>query len=387
MSGHVDNSPFQPPFWLPEGQSQTIIGARFARHPKIQFERERLNTDDGDFIDLDWNIPGLHEINTELAQQQSQLSSKQHNTSEIEHGSLAQAPLQAISTESSQQETTPLSSQQETARLTHPEFTGPALVLFHGLEGSSESHYAQSICHDFRQLGWAVVVAHFRGCSGENNRLPRSYFSGDTRDVAYIMQNIQRRLPNAQWYAAGVSMGGNVLLKYAGEQGSYLKHLKAIAAISAPTNLHACAEQLGRGFFSKQIYTPYFLIGMKKKMREKHLQWGDEIPLKKILAAQTIFDFDDAYTGPIHGFAGAADYYRRCSSQPGLADIQVPCLVLNAKNDPFVPAFSLPKPHEVSSYVTLHQPEHGGHVGFSQGRFPSQHGWLSQRLLRFFTGR
>ena len=379
MSGHVDNSPFQPPFWLPEGQSQTIIGARFARHPRIQFERERLNTDDGDFIDLDWNIPGLHELNTQFARHKSQDTITPDPVNPTEPLSIqAQAPLQAISTENSPQEPT---------QLTHPEFTGQALVLFHGLEGSSESHYAQSICHDFRQLGWAVVVAHFRGCSGENNRLPRSYFSGDTRDVAYIMHNIQRRLPNAQWYAAGISMGGNVLLKYAGEQGSSLKHLKSIAAISAPTDLHACAVQLGQGFFSKQIYTPYFLIGMKKKMREKHQQWGHEIPLQKILSAQTIFEFDDAYTGPIHGFAGAADYYQRCSSQPGLANIQVPCLVLNAKNDPFVPAFSLPKASEVSSYVTLHQPEHGGQVGISQGRFPSKHGWMSQRLLKFFKGR
>lgn len=342
MSGQVDNTPFSPPLWLPEGQSQTIIGSRFASHPQIHFERQRLTTLDGDFIDLDWNIPGLHEI----------------------HGSYTREPIRSAKAN---------------------DFKGRALVLFHGLEGSSQSHYAQAICHDFRALGWAVVVAHFRGCSGENNRLARSYFSGDTQDVAYIMRCIQERLPQAQWYAAGVSMGGNVLLKYAGEQGSALKHLQAIAAISAPTDLAACARQLGQGFFSRAIYTPYFLITMKKKMREKHQQWGEQIPIKKIQSARTLWDFDDVYTGPIHGFAGALDYYQRCSSKPGLIDVQVPCLVLNAQNDPFVPASSLPKPHEVSPYVTLHQPLHGGHVGFSQGRFPSKLGWLSQRLLAFFN--
>lgn len=340
MSGQIDFSPFIPPSWLPEGQSQTIVGSRFARHARIDFARQRIDTPDGDFIDLDWNIPGLHEIQ---------------------------------GTQSTQAKPSPI-----------PSYTGKALVLFHGLEGSSQSHYAQSICHDFRAQGWAVVVAHFRGCSGENNRLARSYFSGDTQDVAHIMQAIQDRLPQAQWYAAGVSMGGNVLLKYAGEQGAALKHLQAIAAISAPLDLQACSIQLGQGFFSRAIYTPYFLIPMKKKMREKHQRWGDAIALDKILAVHSIWDFDDVYTGPIHGFTGALDYYTRCSSKPGLVNIRVPCLILNAQNDPFVPANSLPTAAEVSSSVTLHQPKHGGHVGFSQGAFPSQLGWLSQRLFDFF---
>lgn len=370
MSGQLDTTPFTPPFWLPEGQSQTIIGARFAHYPKIQFQRQRLATADGDFIDLDWNIPGLHEIDGRT--QTNKPSTTSRNSS--------------VSTSAGTSTITAANAPTETSISfnVRTDFQGRALVLFHGLEGSSQSHYAQSICHDFRQLGWAVVVAHFRGCSGENNRLARSYFSGDTQDVAHIMHSIQERLPHAQWYAAGVSMGGNVLLKYAGEQGSELKHLQAIAAISAPTDLRACAEQLGQGFFSRKVYTPYFLTTMKKKMREKHKVWGQEIPLQKILSAETIFDFDDVYTGPIHGFTGALDYYQRCSSKPGLADVRVPCLVLNAQNDPFVPAFSLPKVQEVSSYVTLHQPLHGGHVGFSQGVFPSKLGWLSQRLMRFF---
>lgn len=342
FGGQIDARPFIPPLWLPEGQSQTIIGSRFARYQAIDFARERLTTPDQDFIDLDWNIPGeqtIHMPTTPTIVERPQVSP----------------------------------------------FAGPALVLFHGLEGSSQSHYAQSICHDLRTRNWAVVVAHFRCCSGENNRLARSYFSGDTQDVHTIMQRLQERLPYAQWHAAGVSMGGSVLLKYIGEQGHAVKHLQAVAAISAPTDLYTCAEQLTRGFFSRAIYTPYFLISIKKKMRIKHQMFGNEIPLEKILAAKTLFEFDDVYTGPIHGFRDAADYYTRCSAKPGLIDIRAPCLLLNAQNDPFVPASSLPKSNEVSSYVTLHQPKHGGHVGFSQGRFPSRLGWLSQRLLDFFN--
>ena len=190
MSGHVDNSPFQPPFWLPEGQSQTIIGARFARHPRIQFERERLNTDDGDFIELEWNIPGLHELNTQFARHKSQDTITPDPVNPTEPLSIqAQAPLQAISTENSPQEPT---------QLTHPEFTGQALVLFHGLEGSSESHYAQSICHDFRQLGWAVVVAHFRGCWGKiiASRVPTSQAIPVMSPILCIIFSVAYRMRN-----------------------------------------------------------------------------------------------------------------------------------------------------------------------------------------------
>lgn len=327
---------FRPPFWLPEGQSQTIIGSKLARYPRIVFARQRIDTHDGDFIDLDWNIPNLHTI-----------------------------------TEAKQSEPTST-------------FAGNALVLFHGLEGSSQSHYAQSLCHDFRSKGWAVVVAHFRGCSGEPNRLPRSYFSGDTQDVATVMKALRERLPHAQWYAAGVSMGGNVLLKYVAELGEKASFLKAAVSISTPTDLLATGLQLGKGFFGRFVYTPYFLTTMKPKMREKAKRFPDRLDIKRIESVKTLKDFDDCYTGPIHGFKDAVDYWIRCSSKPDLIHIRIPTLVLNAKNDPFIPRESLPTQKEVSSFVTLHQPEHGGHAGFSHGTFPHRMGWLSQRLAHFF---
>lgn len=337
MTSHYSPE-FRPPFWLPEGQSQTIIGAKLARHPHIHFSRQRIETPDGDFIDLDWNIPGLDTLDKKTASY--------------------------------------------TNAQPFPSFTGKAIVLFHGLEGSSQSHYAQLICHDFRQQGWAVVVAHFRSCSGEPNRLARSYFSGDTQDVNTVMQAIKHRLPKAQWYATGISMGGNVLLKYIAEYPYNFLH--AAVSISAPTDLVSTGLALGKGFFGRYIYTPYFLNTMKPKMQEKAKRFSGEINIRAIQAAKTLQDFDDAYTGPIHGFKDAIDYWSKCSAKPVLKQITIPTLILNARNDPFIPAYSLPTEADISKTVQLHQPKHGGHVGFSQGTFPHHLGWLSQRLSDFF---
>ncbi|WP_159991827.1 YheT family hydrolase [Pelistega ratti] len=362
MAGRIDTSEFYPPFWLPEGQSQTIIGSKFARYPKIAFERQRITTPDQDFIDLDWNIPPYP---TDTIEQYA-----------FHSASVKSNTFTPSSIDTSNKNTTPI-----------PNYTGKAFVLFHGLEGSSQSHYAQSLCHDLRLAGWAVVVAHFRGCSGEPNRLARSYFSGDIADVATVMSAIKARLPHAQWYAAGVSMGGNVLLKYLGEASPQTIFLKGAVGISAPTDLSAAGKQLGTGFFGKVVYTNYFLSSMKHKIQQKYQQFPDLIPIKEILAVKTLKAFDDIYTGPIHGFKDAEDYWRRCSAKPVLKNIHTPTLILNAKNDPFIPANSLPTVDEVSSEVLLHQPLHGGHVGFSQGRFPSHLGWLSQRVLRFFEDK
>lgn len=351
---------FRPPFWLPDGHSQTIIGTRLAYYPKIQFSRQCIDTADGDFIDLDWNIPTI-------SLDEQSIDDKQ-TPNEVEHTPLPDS-LTEVSVDSPTTTTT-------------AHFTGKALVLFHGLEGSSQSHYAQLICHDFRLQGWAVVVAHFRGCSGRPNRLARSYFSGDTQDVITVMQAIKKRLPQAQWYAAGISMGGNVLLNYIGEnQGNFLH---AVACISTPTDLVATGLTLGRHFFGRYVYTPYFLRSMKPKIREKAKRFPRVINMTLVEAAKTLQSFDDAYTAPIHGFKNAIDYWTRCSSKRLLKNITTPTLILNAQNDPFIPVESLPTQANVSSAVLLHQPKHGGHVGFSQGTFPHRLGWLSQRLSNFF---
>ncbi|MBK1782032.1 alpha/beta fold hydrolase [Advenella sp. WQ 585] len=349
MNTQLDLSACPSPKWLPDGQSQTIFAARFVPRPKIVYARERITTTDNDFIDIDWNIPGLHPL----------------------------AP-------DNDRPAAPTVFQQEP--LTPPPLPGtqPALILFHGLEGSSQSHYARAICHYFRQKNWVVAVAHFRGCSGEPNKLPRSYFSGDSADIDTIFHHVRQRLPNARWHACGISMGGNALLKYTGEQQESLGWLQAVAGISVPLDLLATGQQLETGFFGRFVYTPHFLQTMKKKIREKDRQFPNAINIHKILQAKTLFDFDDAYTGPVHGFKGALDYWTRCSSKPFLKDIRIPALVLNARNDPFIPETSLPGIKDVSTYVTLHQPKTGGHAGFSTGPFPSSFEWLPHRLEKFF---
>ncbi|KAG4081115.1 hypothetical protein HA402_010286 [Bradysia odoriphaga] len=264
----------------------------------------------------------------------------------------------------------------------------PALVLFHGLEGASTSRYAQSIAHYFRARGWIVVIAHFRGCSGTPNRLARAYYSGDSADVGFILDTVRSRIPHARWHAVGVSLGGNALLKYMGEQGAQASWLAGCAGVSVPLDLVAGGNALSQGFINRHIYTAMFLRTMKHKVLEKARRFPGAIDVMRIAHARDLRDFDDAYTAPMHGFRNALDYWTRASSKPWLTSIAVPTLVLNARNDPFMPAKALPTPAECSAQVLLHQPAQGGHAGFPSGTFPAHLGWLPQRLGRFFeTGR
>ncbi|NLY65246.1 MAG: alpha/beta fold hydrolase [Alcaligenaceae bacterium] len=351
MTTQLDFSACPSPKWLPDGQSQTIFASLYARRPDMYYARERVTTSDNDFIDLDWNIPGLHPVS----------ASGTHSIPTINW------------LDSGLQQSPPLPQKQN------------ALVLFHGLEGSSQSHYARAICHYFRQKNWVVVVAHFRGCSGEPNKLPRSYFSGDSADVHTVLNHVRLLLPNARWHACGISMGGNALLKYTGEQQESLGWLNAVAGISVPLDLVATGKQLESGFFGRFVYTPHFLQTMKKKIKEKNRQFPGMLDAHKIMQAKTLFEFDDRYTGPMHGFAGALDYWTRCSSKYFLQSIRIPALVLNARNDPFIPASSLPGIGDISRQVILHQPQTGGHAGFSTGPFPSRLDWLPCRLDKFFS--
>jgi hypothetical protein len=323
--------------------------------------RERVETQDTDFIDFDWSGPGL-----------------------VPHKTAALTPLETQP---------PLTSAPPAAArwLTEADWRSlpqtpatPALILFHGLEGGSLSRYAQAIAHHFRARGWIVVIAHFRGCSGTPNRLARAYYSGDSADVEFMLQTVRSRVPHAKWHAAGVSLGGNALLKYLGEQGSQVCWLAACAGVSVPLDLTAGAQCLSRGVWGRHIYTPYFLKTMKRKVLEKARRFPGTIDDERIRHARDLHEFDDAYTAPMHGFRNANDYWHRASSKPWLASVAVPTLVLNACNDPFFPAAALPGPHDCSSHVLLHQPAAGGHAGFPTGPFPASLNWLPQRLGRYF---
>lgn len=315
------------PRWLPSGHLQTIVPAKFARLQAVPFERERWSTPDGDFVDLDLMGVGV--------------------------GNAAEAGHDA-----------------------------PLLVLFHGLEGSSASHYALSTMALARAHGWQGAVPHFRSCSGSMNLGPRFYHSGDSTEIDWILRRLRAR-HRGKLFVAGISLGGNALLRWLGERREDAASIvDAAAAVSAPVDLAAGGEALSGGF--NMVYTRSFLKTMKFKGLRKLEQFPGLFDRAALLRARDLHDFDDIVTAPLHGYRDADDYWHRASAKHVLGEITVPTLVLNARNDPFLPAHALPARSQVSAAVELEQPATGGHVGFMTGRFPGRLDWLGNRLLHFF---
>ena len=235
-------------------------------------------------------------------------------------------------------------------------------------------------------IGWLGVVAHFRGCSGEANRLPRAYHSGDSDEIDWILRRLKQGHPASPICAVGVSLGGNALLKWLGErENSAAELLCAAAAVSAPVDLTACGHQLGRGF--NRVYCRYFLNTLKPRAAAKLTRFPGLFDERRLREASSVYQFDDAVTAPLHGFASADDYWARASSKPWLAAIALPTLLLNAQNDPFLPPAALPRPDQLSRAVRGEFPQHGGHVGFVSGGLPGRIDWLPRRLLHFFAQR
>ena len=286
---------YQAPGWLPGGQLQTLWPALCARRvqgARVAYRRERWDTPDGDFVDVDW----------------------------------LDAPQRSVG--------------------------APLLVLFHGLEGSSRSHYAEAFAAWARTQGLGFAVPHFRGCSGELNRAPRSYHSGDYEEIDWMLarlQAAQQARGGGPLLAVGISLGGNALLRWAAEAGSAAAaRVRAVAAVCSPLDLTAA---------------------------------------DRLRAARDLYQFDDVFTAPLHGFVGVEDYWRRASAKPQLARIRVPALALNARNDPFVPDQSLPRMDQVDGHVTLWQPPQGGHVGFTQGAPRGELSWLPQAVGGWLLAR
>lgn len=310
---------YEAPWWLPGGHLQTLVAA-LAPAPRIAWRRERWDTPDGDFIDLDWT-------GTETAN------------------------------------------------------AGAVLAIFHGLEGSSNSPYARAVAALALRRGYRCVVPHFRGCSGQLNRLPRAYHSGDSAEIGWILERLgAAHAASGTLHAVGISLGGNALLKHLGEAGEGALVRRA-AAISAPLDLAAASRQLDRGF-GRELYTRVFLSTLKNKTLQKLRAGQIAVDEARLARARTFFEFDDTVTAPLHGFAGAEDYWARSSSGPYLARIRVPTLVLNARNDPFLPAAALDTAaaalRAIPSPVTIDFPRTGGHAGF-----PGRRRWLARRVLAF----
>lgn len=297
---------YRAPRWLPGGHLQTLWSAVLARRhqgPAPDWRRERWDTPDADFIDVDYST----------------------------HKAASTAPL---------------------------------LVLFHGLEGSSSSQYAVAFSDWAAAHGVAMAVPHFRGCSGELNLAPRAYHSGDHVEIDWMLRRFAAAHPQRSLLAAGVSLGGNALMRWAGEQGgSAAGVVSAIASVCSPLDLAAGGHAIGRGF-NRQVYTRIFLRTMVPKALRKLQQYPGLFDGAALRQARDLYAFDNLFTAPLHGFRNTDDYWRRASAKPHLASIRVPALVLNALNDPFIPADSLPRAHEAGPFVTLWQPRHGGHVGF-----------------------
>jgi len=314
---------YRPPWWLRGGNAQTIYAALVLRGAHVRYRRERWDTPDGDFVLVDW-IDGP-----------------------------AEAPL---------------------------------VALFHGLEGSSGSHYARALMSAIRQRAWRGVVPHFRGCGGEPNNLPRAYHSGDSREIDWMIRRMRVAAGAAPLFAVGVSLGGNALLKWLGEEGDVARAIvSAAAAVSAPVDLTAAGNSLGRGF--NLVYARHFLGTLKRKTAAKLVRFPGCVDGAAAARARTLRQFDDAVTAPLHGFRDALDYWRRASAKPLMARVRVPTLVINARDDPFMPSAHLPSPRHVSPEVVLDFPETGGHVGFVTGPFPGRIGWLPERVLGFFDDR
>lgn len=315
--------PYAAPLWLRGGHSQTIYPYFLAR-PSLDYRRERWELDDGDFIDIDWldNVPDA-----------------------------------------------------------------PLVVLFHGLEGSSCSHYVLSIMTLLRQLGWRGALVHFRGCSGSPNRLPRAYHAGDSTEIDCIIRRMseQSKRPGFRLplYSVGVSLGGNALLKWLGERGREANQLlDGVVAVSVPLDLAAAGHALASGF--NLLYTRHFLETLKRKALEKRERFPGLLDSKAVAACTTLYEFDNLVTAPLHGFRNTEDYWKQSSSKPWLRHIEVPTLVINALNDPFMPASALPGAKDVSPSVVLEYPEEGGHAGFLHSPFPGRLTWLPERIVNFF---
>lgn len=309
--------PFRPARGLSNPHLQTIWPFLLRRGRRMDLERERLELPDGDFLDLDW------------AGGQS--------------GSLA--------------------------------------LIIHGLEGCSQSAYVRGLMRALGRHGVRSVAMNFRGCSGQPNRLPKSYCAGETEDIASAVRHVRRRANPEDLFVVGYSLGGNAMLNWLASAGAE-SEVRGAVAVSVPFELREAAERMGSG--ASRLYQWYFLQRLKSSYRRKFCNRDDApIPPSELERLSDFFAFDDAVTAPLHGYRGVDDYYRRASCRQRLRMISVPTLILHALDDPFMTPRAVPDPEELSDLVTLDLTPCGGHVGFVGGNLLAPRYWLEDRIPRF----
>lgn len=327
-SDHTSHRPFHPAFGLKNSHLQTLFSTLFRKQKEPEIEKERFELSDGDFVESFWHHRPKEHDNT------------------------------------------------------------PIVVLFHGLDGSFHSPYIQGVMHALRQKGFSSVLMHFRGCSGESNRMARSYHSGETGDAREWLESLVKRYPGHPLFAVGYSLGGNMLLKLLGELGK-ASPLIAAVSVSAPMRLEVSADQMDRGF--SRFYQYILMKGLKRTLLEKYhhhdMQSLIDIDEAQVQKLRSFWEFDDVYTGPVHGFSGAKEYYEKSSARQYLNAITTDTLIIHALDDPFMTPEILPNKSDISSHVTIETSASGGHIGFIGGSIMKPRYWLDERILSFFRNR
>lgn len=311
---------YKPAWWLRNPHLQTLWPSRFRTRPRLPLSRKRLELPDKDFLDLSWM----------------------------------------------------------------PDNGGDICLVLHGLEGSMASHYSGPLLMAATRANMQGVFMHFRGCSGEHNRLPRRYHSGDTSDLICVLDTIKQRYPDRDIHAIGVSLGGNILLKYLGEHSSN-PALQSAAAISVPYDLANGARTLRHG--AAKIYQRHLLNSLRSSFYQKTRMMKMPIPIPDKDEIDTIYDFDNLVTAPLHGFRDADDYYEKSSCRQFIPSVRTPTLLLHAIDDPFMTPEAIPEKKELPHCVRLELSKHGGHVGFIEGNLPLKAGyWMDRRIESWLKG-
>ena len=313
----ADSYPLKPllaPWWAGGPHTHTLLASWLRPDYGPCFERERLETTDDDFIDLDWTVD--------------------------------------------------------------PGDGAPIVLLLHGLEGSSDRGYMRNVACELLHRGVRAVAMNFRGCSGETNRQLRFYHSGETSDPVLVLKAIRERFPDRRLGAMGFSLGGNIILKAMGERddgGTGI--LDACVAMSVPYDLAAGCSMLERSVMGR-VYGDYFMRSLRQKVSTKREGLAEVLDMDQVDRARTIRAFDEIVTAPLNGFDDADDYYRRCSSAAFLPEVRVPTLLLHARNDPFLPADSIPEARAAANPdIRMVTTDYGGHVGFIQGSLRKPDFW------------
>lgn len=320
--GKIQEVDFKPNIGLRNPHIQTIYPRYFVPKPKVDYCRERINTPDNDFVDLDWAL--------------------QDNRKAM-------------------------------------------VIIFHGLEGSSQSHYVRHLTNHLLSQDYSVVVMHFRGCSGEINKQAIAYHSGAIFDPEFIVPIVKQRFPNIPLFAIGFSLGGNMLMKLMANR--HFLPIDAAVCVSAPLDLKSSAQRINLGF--SRIYQRHLLKSMKQNMAKKmaciDMSPWIKFDAKKLQTISTFWQFDNAITGPIHGYKNAQDYYKKCSALPDLVYINKPCLIIHAKDDPFMDNNVIPPTTQINRYIAYELSEYGGHVGFMENLGGANNLYLPSRISAFLN--